>query len=199
MPITIEIPPPPSAPRKVWTREECEALERAGLINLEHLELIEGDLIRKMPKKRPHSIGLRALAIWLGEIFGPAFVETEVAIDVAPEDNPTSQPEPDIIVIKSKYSTFTKANPGPQDLQLVVEVAHSTLDFDRSTKANLYARAGIPEYWVLDVAGRRMLVHRDPRNGKYASVTAYSDRESVAPLALPQSEFAVRDALPEAD
>jgi len=114
-------------------------------------------------------------------IFEFEYVETEVPIDVAPDDNPTRSLSPDIIVIKSKYSTFTKANPGPQDLQLVVEVAYSALDFDRSTKANLYARAGIPG--VLDVEGRRMLVHRDPRNGTYASLIVYSDRESVAPLA----------------
>jgi Uma2 family endonuclease len=196
MPTVVAIPPPPSPPRKLWTREDVAALDAAGLLNGERLELIEGELIKKMPKTRPHSIGLDSLANWLRQVFGLAFVEQEVPINVAPEDNPTSEPEPDIIVLKSEYSSFVSANPGPQDLPLVVEVAYSTLDFDLTTKANLYARAGIPEYWVLDVAGRRLVVHRDPQSRQYTSVIAFSEQESVALLAAPSAEFRVRDAFP---
>lgn len=178
----------------MWTREECETLEAAGLLDFERFELIEGDLIRKMAKNPPHSYGLKSLLNWLIQAFGIAFVMQEVAIDLAPEDTPTSLPEPDIIVLKSHYSTFAKANPGSRDLHLVVEVAHATLDFDLTTKADLYARAGIPEYWVLDVPGRRLVVHRDPQNGK--SVIAFSEQESVTLLAAPNAEFRVRDAFP---
>jgi len=60
-----------------------------------------------------------------------------------------------------------------------------------------YARAGIAEYWVLDITGRRMIVHRDPQAGRYASVAAYGSQESVAPLAAPQSCFRIKDAFPE--
>jgi Uma2 family endonuclease len=90
----------------------------------------------------------------------------------------------------------TSANPGPEDLRLAVEIACSTVDFDLTTKAALYARAEIPEYWVFDVIGRRLLVHRDPRNGKYGSLVAFGQHESIAPLAAPQQAFRVRDAFP---
>jgi Uma2 family endonuclease len=77
---------------------------------------------------------------------------------------------------------------------LVVEISDSTLGFDLTTKAELYARAGIVEYWVVDVAARRLIVHRDPREGLYRAVTAYAEQESVAPLAAPHSALAVAEA-----
>jgi Uma2 family endonuclease len=203
MPTVVELPrmPEPALPRrKVWTRDEVLALEGTGILDHQHLELVQGDLIDKRPKTRPHSIGLKVLYQWLMQIFGAAFVEQEVPIDVGPNDNPTNEPEPDIIVLKREFSSFTSANPGPEDLRLAieiaVEIAYSTIDFDLTTKAALYARAEIPEYWVLDVIGRRLLVHRDPRDGKYGSVVAFGEHESVAPLAAPQQAFRVRDAFP---
>jgi Uma2 family endonuclease len=126
-------------------------------------------------------------------LFGTRFVLKEEPIDVAPEDNPTSEPEPDLIVLKRDLSHFTEGNPKPDDLHLVIEVADSTLSLDRRTKAALYARAGIVEYWVLDIAGRRMTVHRDPQNGCYVSVVTYGADDSVAPLAAPNSYLRVRD------
>jgi Uma2 family endonuclease len=77
-----------------------------------------------------------------------------------------------------------------------VEIADTTLGFDLKTKGRLYARAGIVEYWVLDLAGRRMIVHRDPHNGEYQSVAAYAEDEIVAPLAAPDAHLCVRTVLP---
>jgi Uma2 family endonuclease len=200
MPTTLEaLPPPPPAapPRKIWTRDEILALEGTGILDTQDLELVEGELIQKMPKTRPRSIGLRMLVKWLEEVFGFDFVEQEVPIDVAAQDNRINEPEPDIIVLKREFSSFRSANPGPDDLRLIVEVAYSTADFDLGTKASLYARAGIPEYWVLDLIGRRLVVHRDPRGGAYASITSFGEHESVAPLGAPQQQFRVGGALPE--
>jgi len=105
--------------------------------------------------------------------------------------------QPDLIVLRSDYSAFRSATPQPQDLRLVVEVADTTLAFDLGVKAALYARAGIVEYWVLDVSGRRLVVHRDPQAGQYQSIVAYSEQESVAPLSAPDSPFRIADAFPE--
>jgi Uma2 family endonuclease len=140
---------------------------------------------------------LKTLYQWLMQVFGPSFVEQEVPIDVAAQDNHINEPEPDIIVLKREFSSFRSANPGPDDLRLIVEVAYSTADFDLGTKAALYARAGIPEYWVLDLIGRRLVVHRDPRDGAYASITSFGEHESVAPLGAPQQQFRVGSAFPE--
>ncbi len=131
--------------------------------------------------------------------FGEQFVNPEAPIDVAPEDNPTNEPEPDLVVLASPSREFQDANPRPGDLRLVVEISDSTLGFDLTTKAELYARAGIVEYWVIDVAARRLVVHletahRDPREGLYRSITAYGEDETVTPLASPGPEFRVADA-----
>ena len=199
MPTFTETPPVPiplKPPRKRWTRSECAALEESGILVGQHLELVEGELIDKMGKKRPHGNALTLLVDWLKQVFGPRFVQQEVSIDLAPEDNPTSEPEPDIIVLKRELTHYSAANPGPEDLRLVVEVADTTLHFDLTTKAALYARAGIMEYWALDVNGRRLIVHREPQSGRYSSVVEFSEQESAAPLAAPQAEFRVRDAFP---
>jgi Uma2 family endonuclease len=164
------------------------------LFDNQRLELIEGELINKMGKGRPHSNPLRFLHRWLVGVFGWDFVTREEPIDVAGDDNATNEPEPDLIVSKRHLSQFT-GNPGPADLQLVVEISVSTVGFDLTTKAALYARAGIIEYWVLDVAGRRLIVHRDPQAGRYVSVIAYDEQESVAPLAAPDQYLKVGDVL----
>jgi len=77
-----------------------------------------------------------------------------------------------------------------------VEVADRTLAFDLTTKATLYARAGIVEYRVLDLPGRRLIVHREPRDGRYGSGVAYSEQESVAPLSASDAQFRVEDVIP---
>jgi Uma2 family endonuclease len=179
-------------PRKRWSRAECEFIESNGL------ELVEGELISKMGKKRPHSNAQRSLFLWLQAAFGPAYVLEDEPIDVAPADNPVNEPVPDITVVNRRYSTFVAANPGPDEIRLLVEVAHSSLSFDRTTKASLYARAGIAEYWVLDVAARRLIVHRDPGSGSafgtYTTVMAFADDEAVAPAAAPHVAFPVASA-----
>ena len=77
---------------------------------------------------------------------------------------------------------------------MVIEISDSTLGFDLTTKAALYARAEIVEYWVIDIGARRLIVHRDPIQGLYSSVTVYNDYENVTALAAPQSEFRVANA-----
>jgi Uma2 family endonuclease len=195
----IEVPVEKAASpkRKRWTRAECDSLDALGLLNEQHLELVEGELIDKMGKNRPHVNALVLIQGWLIQVFGIRLVNPEAPIDVSPEDSPSSAPEPDLIVLKRDISYFRSANPGPQDLYLVVEIADTTLYFDLATKAALYARAGIEDYWVLDVSGRRLIVHRQPQAGKYTSVLIYNEQESVAPLAAPQAMFKVADAFPE--
>jgi Uma2 family endonuclease len=190
-------PVPGNPPRKRWTRAECANLDASGFLVQQHLELIEGELIDKMGKNRPHVNALTLMQAWLQSVFGVRLVNPEAPIDVSPEDNPSNEPEPDLIVLNRDLSNFRSANPGPQDLHLVVEVADTTLYFDLTAKAALYARAGIAEYWVLDVSGRRLIVHRQPQSGKYMAILVYDEQESVAPLAAPHAMFKAADAFPD--
>jgi Uma2 family endonuclease len=189
--------PPLYPQRRRWTRAEWERIEADGLLGHERLELIEGDLITRMPKKPPHMIVVVLLHEWLMRLFGPRFVTSEATIDVAPEDNPTSWPEPDVIVLNRDFTRLLTYSQ-PADLELVVEVSDTTLRFDLTVKAGLYARAAIREYWVVDIAGRRMIVHREPGDGRYASITVHSEEESVSPLASPSHSVTIGELLPPA-
>jgi Uma2 family endonuclease len=201
MPVAIlETPPrpvPPDPPRKLWSRSECAGLQAAGVLDYRRLELIEGELISRRGKNRPHSNSLTLLRIWLTEVFGPLFVQQETPIDVAAEDNATNEPEPDLIVLARPFTDFREDNPQPADVRLAVEIADTTLAFDRSVKARLYARAGVAEYWILDIVKRQLLVHRNPRLGEYLSVNAYGEQEVISPLAAPSSALAVHRAFLE--
>src|SRR5262249_18344009 len=99
----IEPTPPP---HKRWTRAECEALASTGVWDLQRYELINGELVTKMPKNRPHLNTLTALFEWLLDVFGKGYVQSEAPIDVAPEDNPTNEPEADLIVLAKPYREF---------------------------------------------------------------------------------------------
>ena len=191
--VIIEHPPiaaPLDPPRKRWTREECELMVKSGL-DLKRLELIDGDLISKLGKHRPHVNTTLTILNWLIQTFGFDYVQQEVPINVAPFDNSTNEPEPDLSVVRKPYREFRTSNPGPADLNLVIEIADSTLYFDLRGKAQLYARAEIIEYWVVDVNRQRLIVHRDPSAGVYKSIIEYAGSEQVTPLAAPQSALTV--------
>lgn len=169
-------------------------LERTGLLNLERYELVEGELILKVPKSVPHMASVMLLMEWLIGLFGMRFVVQEPSIDVAPEDNPISEPEPDIVVL-TRPLTSRSPKPGPETIRLLIEVSVTSLAFDLGAKAALYARAGLSDYWVLDVNGRRMIVHRDPAEGRYCSIVAYGEDELISPQAAPDASIRVRDLL----
>jgi Uma2 family endonuclease len=147
-----------------------------------------------MGKNGPHSTTLALIGNFLRRVFGALFVMTEACIDVSPDENPTSEPAPDVLVMKRELRNFVHANPRPDDLHLVVEVSGTTLAFDLTTKAGLYARASIAEYWILDVTGRRFIVHRKLVAGQYESVIGYGEQESIAPLAAPHAELWISEA-----
>ena len=178
----------------MWTREACSSLEESGIWALQRLELIDGELISKLGKKRPHTNAFVIVQGWLIRVFGAQHVNPSSPIDVAPLDNPTNEPEPDLIVLSRQSDEITDRNPQPSEVPLVVEIEDSTAKFDLTVKARLYARAGIAEYWVVDIPARRIVVHRDPQDGQYRSVIAYSEQESVRPLAAPDREFPVVSA-----
>lgn len=189
-----ELLTPPGYPaRKRWTRAECEALASTGMWNADKLELIEGDLIDRM-KKRPHVTTMILVMKWLVEVFGALYIIPEAPIDVAPEDNPTNEPEPDLAVLARPCTFYKASNPEPSDIRSVVEISDTTLAFDKGVKARLYARAGIVEYWVVDIVGQRVLVHRNPQGDTFADVRAYAPGESIEPLSAPGKSFLVEDA-----
>ena len=168
--------------RRQLTRYQCEVLQSAGLLEPGRYELINGDLIDKM-KNRPHVIMLWALCKMLQKIFGWDYLNTEPSIDVSQEDYRTSALDPDLIVLRTPTPTV-RSNPRASDIALAVEVSDSSLSTDLHAKAGLYARAGIADYWVVDINRPRIIVHREPTG---------LPGESVSPLALPGARVAVKE------
>ena len=184
MPIAFQpetVPLQPSPTLKKWSRRESQFLYDHGFFDGQRYELVEGELINKIGQNPPHAFAITTLNVRLVQLFADR-LRLQLPIDVSSEDNPTSEPEPDAVVTRDRASAFAQRPPGPGDIAWLIEVSDSTLRFDLTTKANLYARAGIADYWVLDLVNRRVVVHRDPRAGAYTSVVAYAEAEEVTPL-----------------
>src|SRR5260221_6200696 len=187
---------PIRSPRALlWTRTDCARLEQAGILHNPY-ELVEG-AINLMGQNIRHASGVRLLLYWLFSVFGKESVLTQTSIDVAPEDNPTSEPMPDAIILARPVDTFTQ-NPRPDEIQLLVEASDSTLAYDLTTKANLYARAGIGEYWVVNLPERTLHIHRQPTKQGYAEVRLYQETDEVAASFAPDIRLTVSELLPPA-
>ena len=181
-------------PHKTWTRDELLLVEATGVFEDTHFELMDGELIDKTGKKHPHVRSTKETVIALESVFGQANVVQEASIDVAPEDNARNEPEPDVIVLRSSFRNMTR-NPKPSEIALVVEIADTTLRHDLTTKARLYDRAGIGEYWVVDLRNARLHVFRDPSDGEYGVQFELGKTDSVSPLEGPGHMIAIATML----
>ena len=177
--------------RKLWNRAELRLLVDEGHIEYERYELFDGELIDKAGKNRPHVMSVYRVVDALRSIYGNEFVMQESPINLRPEDESKYRPEPDAVVLNRSCTDFEDTDPSPQDIELAIEVADTSLRFDLAAKARAYARADIPEYWVVDISGRQMIVHCEPSAEQYRSVKAYSVGEELAPLSKPDSIMAV--------
>jgi Uma2 family endonuclease len=180
-------------PRKRWTRSEYHQLVSLGMIEEgAPYELIEGEVIQNLGQGRKHVFAAMRMFAAMLRLFGEERVQSQAP--VAPDEH--NAPEPDVAVLRGPLSDYLEEDPGPEDILLLVEVSNTTLQFDRSVKAAIYARTGVPEYWVLDVNGRTLDVHRQPSPVGYGSITRFTDVDAVSPLAAPDASLPIADFLP---
>jgi len=107
-----------------------------------------------------------------------------------------SEPEPDLLVLKNPGPEgYRRAHPTAVDVLLLIEVSDSSLAFDRGAKRDLYARYAIPEYWVVDLGGQRVLAYLDPEGGTYQRTEEYRAGDTVCPRAIPVARIAVASLL----
>jgi Uma2 family endonuclease len=177
---------------KLWTRDEARFLQNSGLLDDGQYELIEGELLRKMPKNPPHVTATRQTNHWAVEHFGESFVRAQdpLILDLF------NEPEPDVAITKESEDAYFELHPTATEVHLVVEVSDSTLEYDLTRKASLYARAGVAEYWVLDLPNRRLHVHRDPAEAGYGRVLTLAESQAIAPLANADASVLVSTLLP---
>ena len=137
-----------------WTRDSFRMMEEAGLFSDGRYELLEGEIVKIMPNE-PHTFVNSELVFLLANIFGSAYVRVPSSL-AATE---TSEPEPDVsVTVKPRREYLKTGIPPGSEFRLVVEVSDSTLWRDKGQKAKLYAAAGVPEYWVVNLTGRTVIV-----------------------------------------
>jgi Uma2 family endonuclease len=128
------------------------------------VELIEGEIIDMPPIGAPHASTVDVLTAWLvPAAIGRAHVRIQGAIRLGRR----SEPQPDVTVLRLREDRYSRSHPTGADVLLAIEVSDTTLRYDLERKGPLYARHGIPEYWVIDVAARRVHVLRAPRGGTF--------------------------------
>jgi Uma2 family endonuclease len=193
-PITTD----PPLPLKRFTRDEVEQMLDTGIFAGQRFELIDGELIDKMGQKPAHANAIRFCFAQLLGIFGVGLVEAQLPIEAGPSDRERSVPEPDLAVLAEVKPDFSRRHPNGRELVLVLEVSDTTLRHDSIKKRDLYARAGVAEYWVLDLNGRRLIVHRDlnAELGQYASIQSYKEDDTVAVDSRPGHSISVSTLLP---
>jgi Uma2 family endonuclease len=164
----------------------------------ERLELIDGLMIVREPQDAPHATGVRLVLRALRAVFGAGWT-VDSQLPVALDDY--SEPEPDAAVVAGDPRDYRDTH--PTRAVLIVEVAESRLAFDRRRKASLYARAGIADYWVVNLVDRVLEVYREPVAApaapygfRYRSVTRLGPTATVTPLAAPSAAIPVADLLP---
>jgi Uma2 family endonuclease len=179
-----------------FTADEYRRMGEAGILPEDaRVELIGGEIIRMSPTGHRHVAGVnRCNRLFSRAVGERALVSIQNPVDLGPHD----EPEPDVSLLRPRTDDYADELPRPADVLLLVEVADSSLEYDRQTKLPLYAGAGIPEAWLLNLREGRLEVHREPGPEGYLVSRVYRPGERVAALAFPDLEIAVADLLPPA-
>jgi Uma2 family endonuclease len=198
----IETPLPeadgPQPAKRLFTREEYHRAAEAGVFTPdERLELMNGEIYKKTsPQKSGHSFVIRALDELLTDAFGRGF---DVRPQLPLQRNDNTEPEPDVSVVPGSWKDYQNEHPPLTRAVLIAEVSDTSLRADRGIKAALYAEAGVPDYWIVNLKDRVIEVYREPSGAPsaagafaYKSARIYHEGESLAPL----SALKVTDLLP---
>jgi len=161
------------------TVDDLDRMVAAGILGEDdRVELLDGVLVEMSPQGDPHMYAIRRFNALAMPAVAAAGMELSPQCSLSVR-SPLSLPEPDFAVIP-----MTPRDAKPAEAVLVVEIAISSRAIDLGRKAAIYAGAGIPEYWVLDVGRRELVMHRDPLDGRYAAVTTLGEHETAQALAL---------------
>jgi Uma2 family endonuclease len=180
--------------KKLFTRGEYYAMADAGILKPEdRVELIEGEIYWMGAIGNRHAGCVNRL---VGS-FAPLIAARRAVLSPQNPVNLTdfSEPQPDITLLRPRQDFYGEGHPTPEDVLLLVEVADSSIGFDRQTKIPLYARCGVPEAWLVDLVKRTLEIYRDPGRDGYQQVQRLRDGR-IAPLAFPDFEIAVESILP---
>lgn len=179
---------------RLFTADEYEKMVEAGILEEdEHVELISGRILEMSPKGIGHAVATdRANRCFLTRLGTRAIVRNQNPIRLYD----ASEPEPDLVLAKPHVKEYADHHPTASEILLVLEVAESSLAYDRIAKSVLYSRAGIPQCLILNLKAREMEDYRDPGPDGYRSKETYRSDESVTLLAFPDVSISVAELLP---
>ena len=160
-----------------WTVEDYHRLVEAGILDENsRVELLNGQIVHKSPIGKLHAACVDRLSDLFRDILGKSVI-IRVQNPIIPDAH--SEPEPDISILKRKANFYADGHPRPEDILLVVEVADTTLEKDRTTKKELYAAAGITEYWIINLPDQQVEQYLDPSGEDYRLTHTYKLGQSV--------------------
>ena len=182
-----------------WSLQDYHQMIEIGLLDDRKVELISGEIVEMSPEGAPHSSYCAEIAEYLRRILGDR-AKVREAHPITLANN--SEPEPDIAIVRNRFSVgeatpttlYRDRHPQPEDIFWLVEVASSTLTKDLGMKKDLYADAGIAEYWVLNLQASVLIVFRDLATSGYQSTTSFTTG-TISPLAFPDLSIDIQHLL----
>lgn len=173
--------------------DEYHRMGEAGILNEDdRVELIRGEIVQMGPIGSRHAACVARLTeTLLGRLRGRAILWPQNPLTILPD----SEPQPDIILLRHRADFYAAELPGPDDVALLVEVADTSLRYDRRVKGALYAEAGVRDCWIVDVAGDAIEVYREPGADAFRLTERVGRGGMLAPLAFPDVAVTVADIL----
>ena len=170
-------------PRRLFTVEEYHRMADAGILGEdERVELIEGEIVQMAPIGPRHAgCVINATRLFITRLGDRVVVSPQNPVVIRPR----SEPQPDLLLLRPRAVSYSRELPATQDVLLAVEVAETTVRFDRFVKSRLYARAGIAEFWLVNLSTRELEVYRKPHFLGYEERAVYAAGQTVSPAAFP--------------
>ena len=169
-----------------WSIEEWHELVDSGLLEGKSVEFLEGEIVKVSPEGVEHRYTNSSLVKYLRTIFDNlAEIQESHPITL---DN--SEPEPDVAIVRLPETIYKDRHPYSQDIYWLIEISNRTLKTDLNQKKITYARNGIPEYWVIDLVNKKLIIHTQVQNNGYGQITEYT-AGTVSPLAFPNVAIAL--------
>lgn len=181
--------------RRRFTVDDYHRMGEVGILSpTDRVELIDGEIVSMTPIGPRHGASVdRTNRVLVTAVGTSAIVRVQgsVRLDLFHE------PEPDIVLLRPRADFYASAHPGAADILLIIEFAESSIDYDRDIKRRVYAKAGVVEYWLVDLNEDVVHVHADPSNAVYRSVTSYRRGQFLTPRSLPSGVISTLDLLGE--
>ena len=169
-----------------WSIADWHELVNSGVLADRRVELLEGEIIEVSPEGPMHSSTNYSVVEYFQELLKNRVVVREAH----PITLDNSEPEPDIAIVRSPYTNYFTRHPCPQDIYWLVEISNKTLKLDLEKKPVTYARNAIPEYWVIDLVNKKLIVHTQPVNNSYSQIQTLTTG-TISPQAFPNVAIAL--------